>query len=1661
MSISYRSYAVRRAASVAYGCLCAVLASTPFASNGIQSHGLTSGLVDRFISWALPLLGDIGAMNHSAEMALESLQEFLNTGDASSIERYVPSILKACQELLEDERTSLSLLHQLLGLLTLISVKFEHCLQHHFVDIVDVLLGWAFMPELSGTDRCIITDSFLQFRKQWLSNLHFSMGLLAKFLGDMEILIQDTSLEVKQQSGKLLALFSCFSTVLQVTASGILEMNLLDQISEPIENITSRLLRFVLAFGSKYGWSNWIGESWRCVILLAEILQEKFSNFYSMAISILFQSMSGVPSSQVLGLMKTNMQLLSLQKLALLPSSVQTLLQFDSPLSQLRLHPNHLVVASSTATYLSFFQHGCDRVVSQAVKSLMEELEMLKGMLGETCCCAVSYDEFQVESKLDGKLQHELTPCKCYSETELLSLIKFDLKVLLCSVSAGSAKSSLDDTASRERFTILSSFMLEKLNPFVLPIQGCLELQVHVIRALHKLSEVEFSTKLISFRKSSKSISGVSDGEDQMTVEIKNGEPIPVVEYLRKYSNCLVRALDSSLPLGVKLEALHWICTFARMVSNMNKNADLIESCNSPGDARICSDLLFLILDAAYDMEINLRSHVASALEVLLQARLINPGDFCLVSLVALDKLSDPDMPIRNFYVRILSIVLPLTIYTCGFVDDRGDLYKLGAVTLGNKCYLNWKQVLALKQLPRRLHSQQLVSILSYISQRWKVPLSSWIQRLVFSCRGKREITRSLVGDLDGDGVHNDAAIAGDMLDKMCPVSNLAAVWWSIHEAARYCISLRLRTNLGGPTQTFAALERMLLDIPNVLLQDTAQSEGKYVGSYNFHLLPMRLLLEFVEALKKNVYNAYEGSCYLPCSPRQSSLFLRANKKVCEEWFSRICEPMMNAGLALHCHDASLYYCALRLQDLRNQAASAFKEKTRGGQEGIHNLRPKLAADVLKVLRHASLALCRRHESEALVGLQKWAAMAFPFLFVDADQLSQGVTGGSGHLSWMNGLVYQAQGHYEKAAAHFSHLLQSEEALSSMGSDGIQFAIARVIESYTSLSDWKSLEIWLTELQTLRAMHAGKTYSGALTAAGNELNAVHALASFDEGDVQAAWGYLDLTPKSSSELTLDPKVALERSEQMLLRSMLQRDGSADKLSEDVKKAKLMLDEALSLVPLDGLTEASACAVQLHCIFAFEEGMRSNGLDEPNRMLGSLHQVLHSPIRRVHQDCSLWVKVFRVYRTVMPTSPVTLLLCEKLLSLARKQKNFILADRMNKYLRDHLLRYSNNEHLGFFSLNLQYEGVLLKYAEGKHEEALMDLWSLVCPTVLSSGTFASDISNILKAKACLKFSTLLRQENSNITLRKVLSKICDDFSAFNTFDGSLTRLALPLNDGNSISDANSNMILEEMEGIATKISCNLCPSMGKTWLSYSSWCFNQAIGSLPLGGNVLQSCSLSPALNPEVSPDRFLLTEEEMSKVKAIVTKICHNNSYMQIENYVDGEHPGSTSHPKIEALVNSLVQQTVYLMQAAAGAPGLEASNGECPSAALTSQLKVLFLCMDADMKKSDMMSSVDELVNVWWSLRRRRVVLFGHAAHGYFQYLSHSSSKLYENDCAATFHQDVVRRKAPSSSLRAMLYLLHILLNYGVELKETLEHGFANVPLLPWQVRFFQYLFG
>ncbi|KAH9313317.1 hypothetical protein KI387_028352 [Taxus chinensis] len=138
-------------------------------------------------------------------------------------------------------------------------------------------------------------------------------------------------------------------------------------------------------------------------------------------------------------------------------------------------------------------------------------------------------------------------------------------------------------------------------------------------------------------------------------------------------------------------------------------------------------------------------------------------------------------------------------------------------------------------------------------------------------------------------------------------------------------------------------------------------------------------------------------------------------------------------------------------------------------------------------------------------------------------------------------------------------------------------------------------------------------------------------------------------------------------------------------------------------------------------------------------------------------------------------------------------------------------------------------------------------------------------------------------------------------------------------------------------------------------------------------------------------------------------------------------------------------------MQLAAGAAGVENADGESASSQLFSQLQEV-LKTNYDIDSSAIMSLINELMDIWWVLRKRRVALFGYAARGFLQYLSLSNERHIEKHDRTTCNLDLAKQVREDCTLKATLYVLHILVNYGVELEETIEQGLMTVPPVPWQ---------
>ncbi|KAK9176983.1 hypothetical protein WN944_029002 [Citrus x changshan-huyou] len=148
----------------------------------------------------------------------------------------------------------------------------------------------------------------------------------------------------------------------------------------------------------------------------------------------------------------------------------------------------------------------------------------------------------------------------------------------------------------------------------------------------------------------------------------------------------------------------------------------------------------------------------------------------------------------------------------------------------------------------------------------------------------------------------------------------------------------------------------------------------------------------------------------------------------------------------------------------------------------------------------------------------------------------------------------------------------------------------------------------------------------------------------------------------------------------------------------------------------------------------------------------------------------------------------------------------------------------------------------------------------------------------KAKACLKLSSWLRWDYPDLNLENIVLKMHADIKMV---DVSLLASDTSFNKGNLSSRLSAGFIIEEIVGTATKLSTHLCPIMGKSWISYAYWCFDQARNALLTPHETVnRSYSFSPTLSPEIIPERFKLTEDEVARVESVIVQFCQNKGYV-------------------------------------------------------------------------------------------------------------------------------------------------------------------------------------
>ncbi|RXG61947.1 hypothetical protein Avbf_01032, partial [Armadillidium vulgare] len=209
---------------------------------------------------------------------------------------------------------------------------------------------------------------------------------------------------------------------------------------------------------------------------------------------------------------------------------------------------------------------------------------------------------------------------------------------------------------------------------------------------------------------------------------------------------------------------------------------------------------------------------------------------------------------------------------------------------------------------------------------------------------------------------------------------------WMVQVAAIHCVTNKLRTTLGKPHDTFTTIETVIkqrakevrecgLEVgKEIKSENEAETKVKKVSSGR-ELLPVVLLVEFIESLEKAMFNASDGCAVVPHPSNKSvRIFFTTNRQTCIEWLTRIRAAVITVSLNSGQPHIALRHSYKLLRELVEN------NNAQGG-------------DFERALCYSIKALIAVGCEEAVVGLYNWtkskAGKRFPWVKMAAFSASR------------------------------------------------------------------------------------------------------------------------------------------------------------------------------------------------------------------------------------------------------------------------------------------------------------------------------------------------------------------------------------------------------------------------------------------------------------------------------------------------------------------------------------------------------------------------------------------------------------------------------------------------------------------------------------------------
>ncbi|CAK1544820.1 unnamed protein product [Leptosia nina] len=620
---------------------------------------------------------------------------------------------------------------------------------------------------------------------------------------------------------------------------------------------------------------------------------------------------------------------------------------------------------------------------------------------------------------------------------------------------------------------------------------------------------------------------------------------------------------------------------------------------------------------------------------------------------------------------------------------------------------------------------------------------------------------------------------------------------WALSEIAQTCISLKLRTPLGKPQETFTRIEGALKGIAReISAQDT-----KYIAVQNKPLLAVvvaeqtraRWFIEFMMFLEKYTYNAAEGTASaLPAVSKPVKTFFHTNWPTCREWQTRVRPAALAVSLYSGHYGATIYHASLILQ-------SAAKSKSN--------------IDIEAIVTSLAKALIRVQEPEVLLGLYVWVKKTFDL-----------------KLLWLKAAADQANSRYEIAIECYKKLQdtkKNEEDAPALNPNDVRltkFISENITESYKSLQSWEEMIDWL-ESETKNN--------------DKELEKYNSLRLFEDNiEVNLCeWGALDLKATELPKHSCSYQGLINQIDSTLTATALNiyHNDYEEKYDLVIKECKNILnctsEEFARNNSINLLKEIAVVQLASHGLQSLKNGKSVSNPFKPSVIkeykygtdINNLNKILW------------WNQYFLKLNMSEENTFYNECLRLDVIKSARKNVNLQMAKR------ELLKHFKNNTS---FQVNLNINNLedlseILIMSPNIYE---LDIWTInnaSALTELCKVTYATDESKILAINLCasisLSFSQRLAIGDHNYELREkgtrmllTLSKwVQNESDDVLESDSPLTKLVSALPEiglvDNNISE-NVIPISDSAVGKLLQFGVNQCPGLAKAWASFAAWCF---------------------------------------------------------------------------------------------------------------------------------------------------------------------------------------------------------------------------------------------